>query len=102
EEKSGAEPVEVALARVCLGSVVEAVSGLRRDGRALRRVVKQVRRGAIQAFLERAEQIAEDLPSRPLSLDGAVFHGDGRTLELLNPRSEFDLVLFSPPYPNNI
>jgi len=102
EEAKGAEPIEAALARVCLGSVIEAVSSLRRDGRALRHVAKQAKPTAVQAFLDRAELVAADLPSRPLSLSGHVFHGDGRTLESLDSNLEFDLALFSPPYPNNI
>jgi hypothetical protein len=102
EEDRGADPVEVALARVCLGSVVEAVSNLRRDGRALRHVAKQTKPKAVQAFLDRAEQIAADLPTRPLSLCGEILHGDGRTLESLDLNLQFDLALFSPPYPNNI
>jgi len=103
EEAAGAHFLDIALARVCLGSVVEAVSSLRRDGRALRRVAKRVRTSAIQAFLHRAHEIASDLPEKGTPVRGRILLGDGRLLESIDGRFEpFDLVLFSPPYPNNI
>lgn len=101
EATAGADPDVISLARVCLGAIVEPVSGLRRDGRALRYVEDKQRPNPIAEFLRRAEQIQEDLPAKPVPVEGSVVLGDGRTLAAL-PDGTFDLVLFSPPYPNNI
>lgn len=101
EATAGADPGAISLARVCLGAVVESVSGLRRDGRALRYVEDKQRLNPVAEFLRRAEQFQEDLPTRPIPVEGSVVLGDGRTLASL-PDGTFDLVLFSPPYPNNI
>ncbi len=103
EEQRGAEPLEIDLARLCLGAVVEAVSNLRRDGRALRRVDKQVRPAPVQAFLDKAHHVDDDLPHDRVRVRGAVFRGDGRLMRDVDGRfGPFDLVVFSPPYPNNI
>jgi hypothetical protein len=99
----GAEPLEIDLALVCLGSIVERVSGLRRDGRALRRVTKQSQASALQSFLDAAHQVDEDLPRTRVPISGRVIRGDGRFLEGIDGRhASFDLALYSPPYPNNI
>ena len=103
EEESGADSLDVALARVRLGAVVEEVSNLRRDGRALRHVEKRTRVGAVQAFLERSHEVEIDVPSKAAGVRGRILRGDGRILEGIDGRFEkFDLVIFSPPYPNNI
>lgn len=104
EAASGTPDDLLNLCRLALGAVVEPVSNLRRDGRALRYVpAKSPRPTAVQGFLDKVEQIAEDLPREGLKLAGAVLSGDGRSLSPLNTRyPAFDLVLFSPPYPNNI
>lgn len=90
-------------------TVVEAVSGVRKDGRALR-VVPNKRRLPVEIVLESVwDNLATDLELaehyyRPLN--GHVVLGDGRTLRadddpLYDP-GKFDLILYSPPYLNNI
>ncbi len=102
-EEDGADPLDVALARVCLGGSVEPVSGLRRDGRALRHEPRKERAVPITEFLRRAEDVDEDMPRTGIRVRGRVTQGDGRGLRPYPPRNEsIDLVIFSPPYPNNI
>jgi hypothetical protein len=100
---AGADPLDVALARVCLGASVEPVSRLRRDGRALRHQPEKERVEPVAEFLRRAEAVDEDMPRRAIPIRGRITLGDGRTLSPRPPRSgSVDLVVFSPPYPNNI
>jgi hypothetical protein len=102
-EAGSEDHVSASLARVALGSVIELVSNLRRDGRALRFVDKRARPATIEAFLERAAQIADDLPLEPVPVHGRIMRGDGRLMDVIDNRfSAFDLIVFSPPYPNNI
>ncbi len=91
------------LARLCLAASLESVSSLRRDGRALRLVPDKVRSRPIAEFLRRCAVVAEDLwlRDRPTGV-GQVQLGDGRELGYLPAGFLADLVLFSPPYPNNI
>jgi DNA modification methylase len=101
--RDGADPLDVDLAQVCLGAVVEPVSSLRRDGRALRYVPGKERPEPIAAFLEQAHQVNEDMPAEGVRIRGDVILGDGRTLTPEGPpENSIDLALFSPPYPNNI
>ena len=103
QEVAGRDPLETDLAKVCLGAIAEPVSHLRRDGRALRRVRKTNKPDAIEAFLERVDAIAEDLPNRPARFTGRILRGDGRSMSAVDGRFRpFDLIVFSPPYPNNI
>lgn len=103
DAEHGNDRVATALARVCLGAIVEPVSNLRRDGRALRYTEKRDRPPVIQAFLAKARQVSEDLPAAGVRLRGRVIHGDGRVCAGVDGRFEpFDLVVYSPPYPNNI
>jgi SAM-dependent methyltransferase len=100
---AGADQLDVSLARVCLGASVEPVSSLRRDGRALRYEPTKDRASPIGEFLRRAEWIDEDMPRRPVGVKGRIILGDGRTLKPGAVRQgSVDLVVFSPPYPNNI
>lgn len=102
-ESDGAAPVPIALAKLCLGAVVEMVSNLRRDGRALRFTTKSGRPAPVHAFRAKAGQVAADLPARGVPIEGRVLLGDGRRYEGIDGRFRpFDLVVFSPPYPNNI
>lgn len=99
----GADALAVDLARVCLGASIEPASALRRDGRALRYVAGKQTREPIAEFLRRAERIDEDMGDAPNPIRGRVQLGDGRALTPRAPRpGSIDLVLFSPPYPNNI
>ncbi len=99
----GESQLDIDLARVCLGASIEPASSLRRDGRALRHVPDKVRADPITEFLRRAEQVDEDMPRRPIGIRGSIHLGDGRSLRPNPPRAgSVDLVVFSPPYPNNI
>lgn len=87
-------------ALVCAAAAVEPCSGLRRDGRALRFAPEKRRAEPIQAFLDRAFVMAED--TRPqLDVVGSIVRGDARAAKPGEAGSA-DLVVFSPPYPNNI
>jgi hypothetical protein len=102
-EARGTDRIEISLARVCLGTIIEPVSNLRRDGRTLRYVEKPQRPPPVEAFLAKAEEIDEDLPSSGVNIRGRVVLGDGRTCDAIDKRfAPFDLIVFSPPYPNNI
>jgi hypothetical protein len=91
------------LLRVALASTIETVANLRRDGRALRFTPKNVNRHPVDDFLARCELIDDDLPRRRINIRGAVHHGDGVSMDAIDRRyAPFDLVIFSPPYPNNI
>lgn len=99
----GESQLDIDLARLCLGASIEPCSSLRRDGRALRHVVDKVRAEPVTEFLRRAEQVDEDMPRRPIGVRGSIQLGDGRSLRPNPPRAgSVDLVVFSPPYPNNI
>ncbi|MFE7968004.1 hypothetical protein ACFU0X_34055 [Streptomyces cellulosae] len=84
-------------------SVVEASSRLRRDGRALRFNAQREPKNPWQEFRLRMERILDDIQDAPrVSGFGHVFQGDGRTPSTrVKPKSR-DLIIFSPPYPNNI
>jgi hypothetical protein len=102
-EASGADSLEVALARVCLGASIEPIGNLRRDGRTLRYIEKPFRPTALRAFERQASLVCDDLPDSGVAVSGRVALGDGRGLSALSPRLRpFNLILFSPPYPNNI
>lgn len=91
-------------------AIIERVSGVRRDGRALRFVQKTSVPGVRQALKEQWGLMLADLD---LVRNGSIFgeepaqtmvaEGDGRTLDLprLDDRS-VDLMVYSPPYLNNI
>jgi hypothetical protein len=102
-EADGAEALDVALARVCIGAIVESVSNLRRDGRALRYTEKRSRPAPLEAFRVKAAQITDDMPHSSIPVAGRIVRGDGCSLESIDGHvAAFDLILFSPPYPNNI
>ncbi|MFI7419066.1 hypothetical protein [Nonomuraea sp. NPDC049684] len=89
------------LLRVCVAASVEACGRLRRDGRALRFVPNRQPRTAWSAFSERAAAVLQDMEvSEPLEGSGTVILGDGR--EGSRGTGEYDWIVFSPPYPNNI
>jgi DNA modification methylase len=92
-----------------LASILEQVSGVRKDGRALR-IVRGKRAPPVEeALFEAWNKICEDLQIAPTMyspLPCKVLRGDGRRLEgeRFSPKSlgKFDLILCSPPYLNNI
>ena len=102
EASAGAKQGDVTLALLCLAAAVEPVSSLRRDGRALRYVPAKVRAGPIRNFLARAEQVEMDMPVERVPVEGRIHLGDGRSMCGVAASPTFDLVIFSPPYPNNI
>lgn len=98
-------PLSRELARISLAATVEPVSGLRRDGRALRFVRGKVTAAPAEEFLTKCKLIAEDLSCVGASAGskGRIYLGDGRRPQTVLPQGfKADLVLFSPPYPNNI
>lgn len=102
EASAGARQEDVTLARLCLAACVEPVSSLRRDGRALRYVPARVRARPIRNFQAHAERIEMDMPVERVPVQGRIYLGDGRSMCNVPARPTFDLVIFSPPYPNNI
>jgi len=90
-------------------AIIERVSGVRKDGRALRFKGKNDAPTVAAALRDQWESMLNDLYKLgqngvgPLNVECEVVAGDGRTLsapELENKR--FDLILYSPPYLNNI
>jgi hypothetical protein len=103
ERERGAEALAIDLATVCLGSIVEGASKLRRDGRALRYEPEKPTARPLAAFLERAAEIEDDLPAVANPCHASVHRADARAAgEILSDGGPFDLIVFSPPYPNNI
>lgn len=90
-------------------SILEGISGARKDGRALR-IEPTKRRSRLAAALGAAwERIADDLAvARECYQRTATkaYLGDGRTLKVDRRRNmdlgRFDLIIYSPPYLNNI
>lgn len=88
-----------------LASCIESLSKIRKDGRALR-LVDRARQNVHKTISARWSAMAEDIIAlkgeavRPANQH--VFLGDGRRpLSFVGPGT-VDLVLTSPPYPNNI
>lgn len=89
-----------------LAATIESVSKVRKDGRALR-IVDKSPLPLAPALQERWSQIASDATLLqeliPSASSPTVIFGDGRLPSKLGIGSEeFDLILTSPPYPNNI
>ncbi|WP_189189226.1 hypothetical protein [Streptomyces albiflavescens] len=85
-------------------SCVESTSRLRRDGRALRYASERQPREPWDEFSARVQQMIDDIDlSQPASGTGTVIRGDGRRPLLhVDGAAKKDLIIFSPPYPNNI
>lgn len=89
-------------------AVLEAVSGVRKDGRALRFVSRRRRRAPREALRAKWSSMLETLESMHARHDSVnqarMLKGDGRQLEALGVGGEesFDLIMYSPPYLNNI
>lgn len=90
-------------------AIIERVSGVRKDGRALRFKEKNDIPTVAEALRDQWVSMLKDLYELardgigPQNVECKVLAGDGRTLlapELENKR--FDLILYSPPYLNNI
>jgi hypothetical protein len=91
---------------LALVACVEPVSRLRRDGRTMRRAPEKPHVRTRTVLRERLDRIRHDIAKREPSgstLDLTVHYGDGRkTSEILHDGFKADLIVCSPPYPNNI
>ncbi|HXQ69121.1 MAG TPA: hypothetical protein VN844_01475, partial [Pyrinomonadaceae bacterium] len=92
-------------------STIESASNVRKDGRALRFVNKENRQPVYKHLKAKWLEMASDLEncSKVLSnvkrgeITSSIIESDGRSLEALNASdTRFDLVLYSPPYLNNL
>lgn len=93
-------------------AIIEEVSNLRKDGRALRYEPKSDAKPILERLRMKWDGMLSDLvylkENAFLSLDlesieAEILVGDGRSLAMLNSgETEYDLILYSPPYPNNI
>jgi 16S rRNA G966 N2-methylase RsmD len=85
-------------------SCVESSSRLRRDGRALRYAPERQPKDPWLEFSNRIQQMIEDTSrSEATTSSASVILGDGRRpLAHVDESEERDLIIFSPPYPNNI
>ncbi|MFJ6703875.1 MULTISPECIES: hypothetical protein [unclassified Streptomyces] len=91
------------LALLAAAACVEPASRLRRDGRALRFSPNRNPRSPREEFQRRISMMVEDIKGAPfLNASSYVHRGDGRRPLDYTTSREFDLVIFSPPYPNNI
>jgi hypothetical protein len=88
-----------------LAAVIEPVSSIRRDGRALR-IVEKPRADLNRELRSRWATIARDVLRLRESLPNVprqtVRLGDGRRSSTFVRRDSVDLIVTSPPYPNNI
>lgn len=91
-----------ALALVCLAAAIEPSSGLRRDGRTLRRSTPKVRASPLEEFLRVAHMIEEDNFPSAIDAETTVEFADARKGDLYPADGSVDAAIFSPPYPNNI
>ena len=89
-----------------LASAIEGVSRTRKDGRALR-IVERPKVRVTGAVWDRWQTIADDVTflqaTIPTAKASRVIRGDGRqpTTAGISPES-MDVIITSPPYPNNI
>ena len=91
-------------------ATIEKLSGVRRDGRALRFVQKNGVPTVSEALNEQWSLMLADLqtvgvrhPSAPRPAQAIVHEGDGRELRIPDlEKDSVDLVVYSPPYLNNI
>ena len=83
----------------------ENIFNLRKDGRALRYSPKTRNSSVKDEVAETWHMIAEDLqekPERAGHIDYEIKLGDGRRADKMFANRRFDVILFSPPYLNNI
>jgi hypothetical protein len=94
------------LLKATLASSVEAVGRLRRDGRTLRFDKARTPVSPETAFRDKLSVVLDDMQNtKPApELAAQILDGDARELNLQAAigDSEFNRVVFSPPYPNNI
>jgi hypothetical protein len=90
-----------------LAACIEPLSKIRKDGRALRLVPSRKRRLIVPTLTEKWDEIKEDCQSLREREIGyplpRVIVGDGRMPSQLGvDENSVDLIVTSPPYPNNI
>lgn len=89
-------------------AILEAVSGVRKDGRALRIVSAKKRSRVGKALPSSWQAILDDLDNGQIHykpINAKIYLGDGRKImpdRASKKISGVDLILFSPPYINNI
>lgn len=90
---------------------IETASNLRKDGRALRFVERETRLPVYELLENKWLQMLGDIRTVRAELsavtrgrvDTSILEGDGRTLKVLGKNDvDFDLILYSPPYLNNL
>jgi hypothetical protein len=90
-----------------LASAIEPVSKVRKDGRALR-IVEKAHLPLARILRQRWSEMSSDVASLqnllPLPSLPCIVTGDGRmpTNSINKADTNFDLIVTSPPYPNNI
>jgi hypothetical protein len=86
-----------------IASAAERIFNLRKDGRALRYTPRTTEVSVVEEVMRSWHGIAEDLQlgSTRLPVDCQIVAGDGRRADRIF-RRQFDVILFSPPYLNNI
>jgi hypothetical protein len=87
-----------------LAAGAERVFNLRKDGRALRFTPRQNGKTVDQEIEQVWDEIAEDLQVNAAngSVEWKLVRGDGRRVDRIFCKEKFDVILFSPPYLNNI
>jgi hypothetical protein len=92
-------------------SIIETVSNVRKDGRALRIVEKEARAPVYQLLQNKWDEMLADLHEVTGNFKDVqrgevtvnIYSGDGRTLDAIDQcERRYDLILYSPPYLNNI
>jgi len=90
-------------------SIIDTVSGVRKDGRALRYTDNSAAPPVLHALASQLQLMLDDLAgvsetvSRAKKVRCHVIRSDGRVAAARpSPDGKFDLVYYSPPYPNNI
>jgi hypothetical protein len=94
-----------AVLQACVATAVEPAGRLRRDGRALRYTPDRLPVHPWESFTAALARCLEDIGERKPARRGTratIALGDGRRPDLLAAPRQFDWILFSPPYPNNI
>ncbi|MBN9660992.1 MAG: site-specific DNA-methyltransferase [Acidobacteria bacterium] len=104
--RSLADDAEANALLLGLAASIEALSKVRKDGRALR-IVEKAKQPVFATLREKWTMIAKDVQARRASISKAtpskVILGDGRRPLKYGIRpSSIDLIVTSPPYPNTI
>lgn len=102
---------EIAFFQLGWASVIEAASNVRKDGRALRLVSKEDRPPVYKLLERKWQEMLGDIQAVSKQLLGIkrgiintqVYEGDGRSFDVLkNDQNKYDLIIYSPPYLNNL